>query len=137
VSGYGREKYLEGYRAQTAFIARQVQQTIQQILAQMRRPTIIVIQADHGPGSRLDWADPAKTDFRERFSILNAYYFPDQGYADLYPEISPVNTFRVILKNYFGIALPLLEDRSYFSTLDKPYDFSDVTKVVGAAPKAD
>lgn len=132
ISRYGREKYLEGYRAQTAYISNRVRQLVQQILAQARRPTIIVIQADHGPGSRLDWANSANTDFRERFSILNAYYFPDQAYGELYPEISPVNTFRVILKNYFGIALPVLEDRSYFSTLDRPYDFSDVTEAVGA-----
>ena len=33
----------------------------------------------------------------------------------LYPSISPVNTFRVVLNSYFGENLPLLEDKSYYA----------------------
>lgn len=124
---YGRAAYLEGYRGQVEFITRQLQATIAQILARARRPTIIVIQGDHGPGSQLDWDNPQNSNVRERMSILNAYYFPDRHYANLYPGISPVNTFRVILRDYFKVNLPLLEDRSFFSGMARPYGFLEVT----------
>jgi hypothetical protein len=52
----------------------------------------------------------------------------------LYPGISPVNTFRVILNTYFSAALPLLDDRSYFSRMTRPYDFIDVTERVMVNP---
>jgi hypothetical protein len=58
---------------------------------------------------------------------LNAYYFPDQNYAALYPAISPVNSFRVIFNQYFGTDLELLEDRNYFAGWLAPYDYTDVT----------
>jgi hypothetical protein len=47
-------------------------------------------------------------------TILNANYFFDHNYTALYPGITPVNTFRVILNIYFGASLPLLDDRSFF-----------------------
>ena len=129
---YGREAYLEGYRAQVTFVTDRLRVTLNQILAAARRPTIIVIQGDHGPGSMVDWENPQNTNFRERMSILNAYYFPDHNYASLYPSISPVNTFRVILRDYFGVNLPLLKDRSFFSGMARPYDFLDVTDQITA-----
>ena len=78
------------------------------------------------------------TDLNERMSILNAYYFPGQKYGALYPGISPVNSFRVVLNTYFGADLELLPDRSYFSTWPEPYKFIDVTDVVRTpdAPRA-
>jgi hypothetical protein len=46
--------------------------------------------------------------------ILNAYYLP-QGADQLYPSISPVNSFRLVFNSYFGTNFPLLEDVSYQS----------------------
>ena len=57
---------------------------------------------------------------------LNSYYFPDQNYDLLYPTITPVNTFRVILDQYFNQKLSLLEDRSLFSAYDVPYNYIEV-----------
>jgi hypothetical protein len=81
-----------------------------------------VIQGDHGPGSRLDWEVPERSDLRERMGILNAYYAPLAERA-LYPSITPVNSFRVVLNQYFGFDLPLLPDRSYLSSWRAPYRF--------------
>ena len=71
-------------------------------------------------------------------SILNAYYFPGGRYEGLYQEISPVNSFRVVLNTFFGAKLPLLPDRSFFSTWTDPYRFIDVTdgpvRSTGVAP---
>ena len=63
-------------------------------------------------------------------AILNAYYFPDQNYKNLYQRITPVNTFRLIRKQYFGQDIDLLPDRSYFSDNKKNmYKSSDITEL--------
>jgi len=60
------------------------------------------------------------------FSILNAYYFPDQDYSDLYDSISPVNSFRVVLNRYLGAAYPILEDLTFGGT-HEPFTLNDET----------
>jgi hypothetical protein len=57
---------------------------------------------------------------------LIAYYFPNGGARVLYPTITPVNTFRLVLNTYFGQKFPLLPDASYYSTYDHPYKFTEV-----------
>ena len=56
-----------------------------------------------------------RTNLQDRMRILNAYYLPDGGEEVLYPSISPVNTFRLILNYYFGTSYPLLDDTAYHS----------------------
>lgn len=123
-----REEYLRGYVDQLIYTNRRLESTLDQILSRSAEDPIIILQSDHGPGSRLDWDDPYNTDLKERLSILNAYYLPGKGSAELYAGITPVNTFRLILDLYFGTDCGLLEDRSYFSTWSQPYAFIDVTK---------
>ena len=65
---------------------------------------------------------------RDAFFNLGAYYFPDHEAGKwLYDGITPVNIFRVVFNRYFGAQYKLLEDKSYYSTADKPYDFMDAT----------
>jgi len=129
----GGKKYVHGYREQVRFLNTRVIEAIDRILQNSAKPPIIVLQGDHGPGScwvpDLDESDP-----RERVSILNAYYFPDRRYDRLYPEITPVNTFRLILSQYFGSGDALLEDRSYLSNWSHPYRLVDVTTQVSGDP---
>jgi len=73
-----------------------------------------------------------ETDVRERMPILNAYYFSDGDYSDLYEDISPVNTFRLILNQYLGTELALLPDKHYFTILNQPYKFIDITDRLSA-----
>ena len=122
------EDYVKGYREQVVFVSHRIEGVINQIISQSQRPLIIVIQGDHGPGSRLVWSDWQKTYLPERMSILNAYYFYDQEYHRLYPSITPVNSFRVILNQYFGAQYDLLEDRNYFASMGSPYAITDVTE---------
>jgi len=130
----GGEEYEAGYAPQVKYITSQLMKTVDQILSRSGGPPIIVLQGDHGPGSRLDYDDVGGTDIRERFSILNAYFLPYGGDAELYSEITPVNTFRVIFDYYFGAEMDLLPDESYFSTYGRPYDFVNVTdKAIGVS----
>lgn len=57
--------------------------------------------------------------------ILNAYYLPEG--EGLYPSISPVNSFRLVFNTYFQADYSLLDDRSYFSSYNTPYDFQEIT----------
>ena len=123
-------EYRRQYLGQLRFANSRLIGVIDDILARATRPTIIVLQSDHGPGSMLDWSSAENTEVAERMAILSAYYFPDKDYSLLYDKISPVNTFRVIFKQYFSENQPLLEDRSYFSIWDEPYKLHDVTEEI-------
>jgi len=133
-----------GYVDQVVFCSRRILATIDRILAQSATPPIIVLQSDHGSAASDfdllygDEGPPATgtepgidTLLRERMEILNAYRIPG-GAPSLYPSISPVNSFRVVLNDRFGEKLPLLPDRSYFSRYAHPYQFLDVTDRVAA-----
>jgi hypothetical protein len=124
------EHFMRGYRDQAAYITGRIQETIDRILAQSPEPPIIIVQSDHGSELNLDTENVRNTDLHERMSILNAFYFPDHGYQGLYQDISPVNSFRVVLNTFFGAKLPMLPDKSFFSTWSEPYRFIDVTDSV-------
>lgn len=128
--GMSKEQYLKLYVDQLKYINTKTIEAVQNILANSEKKPIIVIMGDHGPRSRLIWEDPDATDQRECMSILNAYYFPDGDYAQLRADITPVNTFRVVLNKYFGADYELLEDRNYFSRAILPFEFIDVTERV-------
>jgi len=80
------------------------------------------------------WDRPDRTDLRERFAILNAYYLPGLERSVVYDSITPVNTFRIILREYFGQKLELLEDSSFFSSITYPFNLIDVTDGVRQVP---
>ena len=122
-----REEYVERYAQQVTYISRELLKTIDQILAASTEPPILIIQGDHGPGSQFDWESLENSYLPERFSILNAYYLPDGGAEALYAGITPVNTFRLVFNRYLGTDLELLEDRSYYATMSRPFSFVDVT----------
>ncbi len=104
------EEISQAYISQIIYINREILQIVDTILSESDTPPIIIIHGDHGPPPDLT-NDPAV-----RMPILNAYYLPGDGAArDLYPAISPVNSFRVVLNRYFESNLPLLEDKSFFA----------------------
>jgi hypothetical protein len=123
-----RSEYIKGYADQVTFVGKMMEDTIDRILAQSARPPVIIIQGDHGPGANMDAYSADGTNMRERLSILNAYLIPGGAAGLLYPSITPVNTFRVVLNTYFGTGYELLPDKSYFSSYETRYDFVDVTQ---------
>jgi hypothetical protein len=127
IRDHSRKGYIAGYRKQIQYVNRLVLETVDAILTRSKTPPIIIIQGDHGPGAYLHWGSLDQTLPAERFSILNAYYFPDQNYEALYPAITPVNSFRVLLNQFFGSDYALLPDRHYYSRWNFPFDFIEVT----------
>ena len=104
----------KGYHDQVLFINQQMIPILENILTRSKTPPVIIVQGDHGA---------VLEDPHRRMTILNVYYLPDGGRQLLYENISPVNTFRVILNHYFGLHLPLQEDISYYSTYEQPYNY--------------
>jgi hypothetical protein len=103
---------LDGYRGQLTYLNSRLLEVMSAILRSSDPRPIIVLQGDHG-------AQGVGTD--DRMKILNAYYLPGLEPGAIDESITPVNTFRVVFNRYFGADLPLLEDRSYFSTVDAPF----------------
>jgi hypothetical protein len=109
------EEYHEGYKNQLMYINQKVEELIEILLEESENAPIIILQGDHGPKSSMEGKTKTPEILRESVAILNGYYFPGHDYSALYPNISPVNTFRVILNQFFGKDYTLLPDRSYFS----------------------
>lgn len=110
VDSASHEEIADAYINQVIYINREVLQIIDVLQRDSDVPPVIIVQGDHGPPPDLT------NDPNVRMPILNAYHLPGVEAAEaLYPTISPVNSFRVVLNRYFESELPLLEDRSYFA----------------------
>ena len=122
----------EGYLNQLQFINKKIVHVVDTLLEQSRVKPIIVIQADHGPASLEDIDNPTYLSLSERMGILNAYYFPDRNWNGLYPSITPVNSFRVILNNYFDQDLPYLPDRMFYQASEDSSDLAlvEITNIL-------
>ncbi len=107
------EHYLEGYRDGVEFINNRLPEIIRSILSQSGQPPVMILQADHGQRGR------------NRMMILNAYYFPGDQSSGLYPTISPVNSFRILFNTFLGTNYPLLDDVSWYSDYNTPFDFRE------------
>jgi hypothetical protein len=103
------EEIAAAYVDQVKFVNKEILAVVDTLLKNSSPAPVIILQGDHGPLP--DLTEEAS----ERLPILNAYYLPGMTTNEmLYPSISPVNSFRVVLNSYFGQGLPLLEDLSYF-----------------------
>jgi hypothetical protein len=124
----------EGYLEQVLYANRRILALLDTLLAGPPddRP-VVVLQADEGPyeGEPSQWSRPVALgpEIERKFSILNAYHFPDRDYGDLYQEITPVNSLRVVFDRYFGTDLGLLADRNFVFRNYRLglFDFTDVT----------
>jgi hypothetical protein len=125
------EEYRLGYLEQLQFVNHSLEKTIAIILSNSEIPPIIILQADHGPGLLTDFSSLSNTCVKERFSPFAAYYLPGLDDYSIPSEISAVNTFRIIINEYFNANLPLLENRQYYYKDSVSfYEFDDVTEIV-------
>lgn len=129
--GITSEEYRRGYLDQLRYVNLRTRKLVEKLLSlKQKRQRIIILQSDHGPGSELNWEDAGKTNMKERMSILNAIYYSEGPLDGLNHKISPVNTFRLILNHLFHSEINILADRSYFSIVDRRYEYIDVTDKV-------
>jgi hypothetical protein len=104
--GVTDKEYFDGYRGQATFTSNQILDVVTEIIRKSDPAPVIIIQGDHGPNH---------AGMEARMGILNAYYFPDGKTGALYPTITPVNSFPIVLDTFFGADLSLLPDISYNS----------------------
>ena len=126
------ETYRTGYVEAVRFLNTRIEAVVRRIVSGARRPTLFYIQGDHGPASRLEWENAERSDMRERHAIMLAMRFPDEAQPPLDHGTTPINAFRVLMNRALGTTLRPVEDRSYFATWERPFQFIDVTDRVHA-----
>ncbi len=124
-----KERYLD----QLIFISKKVETLVGEIISKSDVEPIIILQADHGHGSRdlrdipvdVPYSDSEFTKrlVDERMSIFNAYFLPGKDNRLLYETITPVNSFRIVFNLYFNADYELLKDESYFAHPSYPLKF--------------
>lgn len=142
-----KDQQINNFLKQVRCVNKKLISIIDTILKNSATPPIIIIQTDEGPkdndnqalkypdktGAKGAFKDASLETDLERVKILNAFYLPGSHKNMLYPQISPVNTFRLVFDEYFNAKLPLLPDKVYtFDDYDKLYKFifNDITKQV-------
>ena len=123
-----RADYLDGYRRQVQYVNWQVLNMIDRIQSQSSRPAVIVLQADHGPRSRVNVSSLETSDLTEAFAILLAVSRPPGQSPELCDDMTPVNVFRAVFNRCLGTELAVLENRCYFEEPLYSHQFRDVTK---------
>jgi hypothetical protein len=108
------EYYHRIYTDQVTFINFRILSIVDQLIARSDPAPVIILQADHGTMSS------------SRLAIINAYYLGGHLSTGFYPGITPVNTFRLIFDRFFGGNYGLLDDRSYWSEYNTPYELVQV-----------
>jgi hypothetical protein len=124
--GPGEAGILQAYADQVTYLNTQLQTTITAILDSSPVSPIIVIEGDHG------WAD---RNHEDKLSNFNAIHLPFGGNAKLYSTLTPVNTFRIVLDQYFGGDFPLLDDISYYSPESAIFQLSIVPNTWSEQPR--
>jgi hypothetical protein len=127
----------QGYVEQVQYANKVIRDLVTTLQAKKDRRSVIIIQADEGPfpetdiGHTRSWRDATQDELNIKMGILNAYYYPDQDYNLLYPTITPVNSFRMLLDKYFDAGLGQIPDRLIgFPNIFRIYEFFDITGAV-------
>lgn len=138
----------ENYANQVEYANASVIEFVDELLAaDPDNPPIIIVQSEEGPfperfaadQGAYRWVDGSTDEeLHEKFGVLSTFYLPGlpgerAEEAGLYPSITMVNEFRVILNHYFGTDYDLLPDRNYvWNRSADVYQFVDLTERVRA-----
>jgi hypothetical protein len=103
---------VKSYLDQLTFTNVVIKDLVEQIM-RTENPSLVLLEGDHGfriapptnPSRYKEYING-----KNQFKNLSAYYFYDKNYTSLYDSITPVNSFRVVLHQYFNRDLPLLKD---------------------------
>jgi hypothetical protein len=139
---YAWDGYVQGYAGQATWMAKELQKTVDGILASSQRPPVILIAGDHGPASQwidlyhrtnsFETTDPSL--ISERMAIFFALHMPPGKGGDIYSGITLVNVFPLIFERCFGIPAQLRTDHGYFSTYDQWSKFLVVDDIIDDRP---
>jgi len=84
------------------------------------------VHGDHGARSQGQLGGTPEQN-REQMATFAAYRVPEATKAALYPGMSLVNNWRLVLSTAFGAKdLPLLPDRTFYSDPDYIYDLEEI-----------
>jgi len=114
------------YVEQLKFINNVIKDFIKNVKTTSELQPIIIIQSDTGSNVGIDWSNISEDRMVDRLDIINYYYIPYETNEPINDEISPVNSFRFLLKNFYGEDIEYLDDRYFFSTYEKPYKFTEL-----------
>lgn len=125
----------DNYVDQLHCINHKLLELITTIQESSKNPPVIILQSDEGAPFLNGWLTPkdswssaSDTLLKKKFPMLSAFYFPGIEKSVLYPQISPVNTFRVLFNSYFQTNFEILPDKNYiFPDISHLYEFRDVT----------
>ena len=95
--------------------------------------SIIMIVSDQGPVG-WTWEKAGEEDAELVSSAYIAVHAPEAR-EDFYPEMTPVNTNRIVMNNYFDTDLPLLEDNVYMQENESTMQFRNVNELIGLQKK--
>ena len=110
-------------------VFKKIQHFITKVIDESEIPPIIIIQGDHGLKVEMEDEDnPTDKELKERFSILNAYYIPTKN-ESLEQNITPVNSFRIIINELFNEQLEMLPNTNYWPVHEPPY-IKEVTHIL-------
>jgi hypothetical protein len=98
------------YANTITYLNKRVLKLVDTLLKDSETQPIIIIQGDHGIHTLTSGLDMHK--------ILSAYYLPGDLVSPPYPTITPVNDFRLIIKNYFDHSIELSPDMLYVKYLN-------------------
>jgi hypothetical protein len=110
------EYFKKGYVNQVQFINNRILPILQTLIAQSPNPPVIIVQGDHGVRDQ------------NRLKNLSAFYLPANGEQYLYPNITPVNIFRIVFNTYFGTNYSILPDKSYMSPDEDKFALGSFTE---------
>ncbi len=100
--------YHERYVHQISYANNLIKKITDSILVHTQRPSIIIIQGDHG----ICFDGPVNP--QHVFPNFSAIYFSNKDYRLISDSTSNVNTFRIVLNTFFKKDLKLLPYQSYF-----------------------
>jgi hypothetical protein len=101
------------------------------LLQRPGRPPIILLQGDHGTGTRAYVNAPTPRSVtpaqaRERFGAFGAYYLPGGGGKLFADTVTVVNVLRKVLSYYLGADLTPLPDHLYMCVGRAPFDLAEI-----------
>jgi hypothetical protein len=131
-------KDIRHFGDQVYYTTVRLQQLIGDLLRGTGRKAVIILQTDEGPDLEHTRVAIRKGRFEHedmrdallaKYRILNALFLPGVSHDQLYPSITPVNTFRLVFDLYFHAGLGLLPDQVW-AMERHPTRFVDIAKLL-------